>query len=309
MSFTVAGTNIGLTLGQFCDRLLEEHLERSERRELDQLDGAVTSTTTSIVTTHSATGIKPQARIEIDNELMHVWSHTTSTLTSIVARGHGGSTAAAHDDDAIVRVNPRFPRQVLAETLRREVRSWPSTVYALASAEFSVLSTTEAIDLAGLAATDQVRRALRVQRRHWDTTDGSWPLVDAHLERRQNTTDFASGWALRFPNGFDKATDVRVTLGLDFRVPAVLDFTDDLGEDWLLTPGLVDAALFGVAAMLLPGEEVARADQWNQARPRKGEDVPPGYGLQLGGALRQQRDLLLKAEAERLYNAYAPRTR
>lgn len=305
MSFTVAGESIGITLSQFCDRLLEEHLERGERRELDQLDGAVTSTTTIIVTTHGATGIKPQGRIEVDNELMHVWSHTASTLTSVVARGHGGSTAAAHADDALVRVNPRFPRQVLAETLRREVRSWPNTLYAPVSGEFSVLSTTEAIDLDGLA-NDEIVRLCRVQRQHWDTTDGSWPSVSASLERRQNTTDFASGWALRFHAPFDAATDVRATVGIRFRVPATLDFTADLGTSWLLTPGLVDAALFGVAAMLIPTEEVARADQWNQARPRKGEDVPPGYGLQLGGALRQQRDLLLKAEAERLYNAYAP---
>lgn len=304
MSFTVAGESIGITLSQFCDRLLEEHLERGERRELDQLNGAVTDTASTVTLTHNATGVKPQTRIEVGNELMHVWSVADQVAT--VARGHGGSAAAPHLANALVRVNPRFPRQVLAETLRREVRSWPNTLYAPVVGEFSVLSSTEAIDLDGLAETDEVVRVLRVQRRHRDTTDGSWPTVTGHLERSQNLTDFASGWALRFPGSFDSATDVRVALGLAFRVPADLDWAADLGTSWLLTPGLVDAALFGVAAMLLPTEEIARADQWNQARPRKGEDVPPGFPLQLGGALRQQRDLLLKAEAERLYNAYAP---
>lgn len=306
MSFTVAGASIGVTLAQFCDRLLEEHLERGERRELDQLEGSVTDVAGTVTLTHNATGVKPQSRIEIDNELLHVWSHNTATQVATVARGHGGSTAAAHADNALVRVNPRFPRQVLAETLRREVRSWPATLYAPVVGEFSVLSTTEAIDLAGLAATDEIARVLRVQRRHWDTADATWPTLPGHLERRQNTTDFPSGWALRFAAAFDKATDVRVALGLRFRVPTTLDWTADLGTSWLLTPGLVDAALFGVAAILLPSEEIARADQWNQARPRKGEDVPPGFPLQLGNALRQQRDLLLKAEAERLYNAYPP---
>jgi hypothetical protein len=298
MAFVVAGSPIGVTLRQFCNRVLEEYLERGERRELDKLSGAIDALVDDIVTTYGAGAARAGTRIEIDDELMHVWVATDDTHMT-VERGHGGSTAAAHADGATVRFNPRFPRQVIAEQLRREIRSFPDQVYVPVVGEFTVGTTVEAIDLDGLLGYE-VCRVGAIRSTHHDAADNSWPLINGVVAGHADETLFPSGYSLRFPGG-RWAGDVRISLGVRHPTTIVaLDFDDDIGETFMLTARQADAAMLGVAGTLLFTDEVERTQDQAQLRPRRGEDVPPGHRLQAGTALRQERDRLLKLEAERL---------
>lgn len=301
MTITPTGTSLGRTLGDWCDELTREYLARKDRTSLEQLNGAVTTGATSVVVRHGGK-VRPGQELEIEDELLHVWAEST-TNTYTVARAFAGTTAVQHVDNSLVRIGPRFPRITLAEQLRREVRSWPVNLYAVAVGELDIAASTEAFDLAGLSGYDVVR-ICRVQQDHPTDADASWPEISWRFERNQNTTDFSSGYALRLPNAPDTARTIRVTVGYAFPVPATLDFTADLGTTWHLSARLADAAMLGVAARLLGTGEIDRTDDRSQARPRRAEEVPPGHQLQAGESLMRERDRLLMLEAERLANAY-----
>lgn len=305
MAFSISGASLGMTIQEWCDRLREEHLDRTERAELDKLNGAVTTGDTIITSTYAASGMRSQTRVEIGGEIMHLWGAGSTAQSFIVDRGHAGSAAGSHADGSLIRVAPRFTTHQLAEQLRREIRSWPVPLCAVAVGDVSVGASVEAVDLDGLTGTEVVR-LFRVQRANPDVSETSWPVVDASLERRQDLTDFPSGYAIRFP-GDHSAMTARVTLGYRFPVgTGTLDLTADLGETFHINAALADAAMFGVAGKQMISSEIERATDQNQQRPRRGEDVPPGHMLQTGQALLAQRDLMLKLENERILNQYAP---
>ncbi len=305
MSITPTGTSLGRTLGDWCDELHREYLERKDRTPLEELNGAVTTGATLITVSHGST-LRSQVAVEIDDELLHVWGDGSAAQSFVVRRGHAGSTAVQHSDGALVRVGPRFPRITLAKQLRREVRSWPVAIYAVAVGEFDIAADTEAFDLDGLSGYE-LFRVLRVQQDHPTEANATWPEISHVLERRQNTTDFPSGYALRLPVVPGTARTIRVTVGYRHPVPASLDFTADLGTTWHLNDTLADAAMLGVAGRLLATGETDRTDDRSQARPRRAEEVPPGHNLQAGQALFAERDRLLALEAERLLTQYGYR--
>lgn len=255
---------------------------------------------------YAPSGLRAGTTVEVDGELMHVWS-TLDDNRFQVERGLSGTVVNLHQTDALVHVAPRWPLVDIARGLRREIRSWPPALCAVVAADLSVAGAVEALELEGLDDVN-VTRVLRVQRRHHDGADASWPTFGALLERRQSVDSFASGLALRFPHTLGTASTLRVVLGYDFpTTDGAVDFTVDIGTAHHLTRPLADAAMLGVAGRLLLTSETARTADNAQPRPRRGEDVPPGHRLQAGQALLVERDRLLKTELERLHMQYAPR--
>lgn len=305
MTITPTPTPLGRTVGDFCDEILREYLDRNEVVELDRLKQAVSPAADTVYVSFSASGLRAQARMEIGDELLHIWAAADSPGGYVVERGVNGSTPAAHDANTVIRVNPRWPRIVLANQLAREIRTWPTAVGAVAVGDFDVAGSTEAMDLDGLAGFD-VRRVLRVQRDHASAANLSRPGLKGILERRQDPGDFPSGYALRFPMTPGVSTTVRVAVLYAHPIPPAIDFGADLGLAYHLSPRLADAAMLGIAGRLLAADEVSRTDDRSQPRARLAEDVPPGHRLQTGQALLLERDRLLKTEAEALLNAYAP---
>lgn len=306
MTFTVTTPALGRTVSDFCDELRREYLDPQDGHEVDRLNGAITSGATSVFLDFGASSVRPQARLEIGNEILQVWQAGGGTREWVVARGWDGSTAAAAADEALVRVNPRWTRMTLARQLARELRAWPAAVCIPVSADFEVTVGTEAIDLDGLAGVD-VRRVLRVVRENGDPNDAAWPAVPHTLERSSNATAFPSGYALYLPDGCPTDATLRVTVGIGPAAPAAVDFTDDLGTDYGLTHRLADAAMLGVAGRLLMASEVVRTDTASQPRARVADDVPAGHRLQAGEGLLKERDRLLKLEVEAILNAYGMR--
>lgn len=305
MTFDLTGTALGLTLDDWIDQLRTEYLDPHDRAELDLLAGAVTTTATTIVVTHGASKIKAQSRLEVGNEVMHVWA-TTTTDTWTVRRGHDGSTAVAHDDLSLIRADPRWTRIALARQLQRELRSWPVSVFAPVFANFDLAASVESIDLDGLTATTNVRKILTVRRDSPGAGDDTWPSLDAIYESSSNLTAYPSGHGLRFLSTIGTAGTVRVGVGIEHPV-ADLDFTADLGTAHLLNRRLADAAMLGVAGRLLAVDELGRTDSRSWRRGGIADDVPPGHLLQTGAALVAERDRLLKAESEALLNLYPMR--
>lgn len=297
MTFVLNPLALGRTVGDWCDELVREYLDRNEVIELDRLKDAVTADAEEVYVTYSGSGIRSQARLEVDDELMHVWAPADNPGAFVVQRGVNATTPAAHDAGALIRINPRWPRPILAAQLGREIRSWPTAVGAVATAEFDVGPSAVALGLTGLDGVD-VRRVLRVQRQ----ADDGWPGYPYVLERRQD-----DGLpALRFNHAYPRNATLRVAVLYAHPVPATIDFTADLGTDYHLSPRLADAAMLGVAGRLLLADEINRTDDRSQPRARLADQVPPGHRLQTGQGLLQERDRLLKTEAEAILNDYAP---
>lgn len=276
---------------------IERMVYGNQRTQMNRLNEAgFDSTETDLTFEFDADGIRPGAYLEVDDEVMFVWSVAGQVAT--VERGMLGSTAAAHDSGAIVRVEPRFFRVELAEQIATEIRSWPTNVYARAVGSLSAGAAIDAIDLMGLGDMAGLS-LLRVQHRPTTAVSQRWNRLDSvRLERRQAETSFGSGYALVLPAALGTPSTLRIVLRAPFDT-ANLTPTTDLG-DVGLTNDLVDIIPWGVAARLLMTRDIARTDANPQGRSRPAEEVRTGDATQVGRALMQERDRLLAEAANRL---------
>lgn len=313
MSFTISGASLSYTVADFVREVRNRWLEPARTMEFDKLNGAITTGDSYITGTYVPDGIRAGQTIEIDHELMLVWGAGSTANTRIVERGFDGSTADSHADSSLVRIGPRWPAVVIARALVEEVQSWPGTVYALVSGDFTLAADKMVLDLDGLSGFE-VLRLCRVQRKKVlvgvPNTDGRWPVVAATIERRQQTTDFPSGFALRVNEVLESGEQLRITVGYKHPIPASVLPTTDLGTGFHLTASQRDICLAGAAARLLVGTESERTDTASIGRGRMAEQVPPGHRLQAGEeGLWRMRDRLLDNEVRRLHRQYAPKVR
>lgn len=273
---------------------IERQVYGSHRTELNRLNdsGGISSSDGTAVLEFDLGGIRPGAYIEIDDEVLYVWSVDSVTKTATVERAMLGSTAAAHADDSVVRVEPRFTRVEMLAAISAEIRSWPTNLYARYLGSVTMPASATAVDLTGFtvegAALLRARTGPTQDAQRWRNTYG------VRLEVRQQLTDFPSGYSLAVPGAFGAATELHLTLRAPFQVSG-LTTTTDLGALGI-PPRLVDAIPLGVAGRMLMTRDVARTDPHAQGRSRPAEEVRTGDQLQIGRALLQERDRLL-AEA------------
>nr|MBA3621309.1 hypothetical protein [Euzebyales bacterium] len=106
-------------------RMAQRHLggERGPRNKLaaPSGNGFVSSTIQGLVYIYVNNAPPAGAVIQIDDELIYVWSVNTSTKTMTVERGWGGTTRTQHVENSIIEINPKYTG--LFEMLQDEVRS------------------------------------------------------------------------------------------------------------------------------------------------------------------------------------------
>ena len=315
MSLSLATFSHGLTVEDLIDRTIG-HLYGNQRTALNVLDASMTTATTSMTLTDSLDGIRAGAYIEVDDEVMYVRSATGAVAT--VRRGMLGTDAAAHVDESLVKVEPRFRRQQIIQALRAEIESWPFTVYARYVGEVSVGTSVRGVDLAGLAGVDGAQ-LIAAQRSPLESNQTVWPTIpSARLERRQDLTDYPSGYALVFPNfgGNIGVTDrdwpygymvsnvssftARVRVKARFST-AIFSAGTDVGQVMGMPLACAEIAPVGAAARLVMTQDVARTDTNAYGRARAAEEVRAGDATSAGRSLLQWRDRLLDEAAKSLF--------
>ncbi|MDQ3030470.1 MAG: hypothetical protein M3R09_10700, partial [Actinomycetota bacterium] len=104
-------------------RMAQRHLggERGPRNKLVAPAGFVLSTAQSLLYAYANNAPPVGAVIQVDDELIYVWSVNTSTKTMTVERAWGGTARNQHLDGAIIEINPKYTG--LFEMLKDEVRS------------------------------------------------------------------------------------------------------------------------------------------------------------------------------------------
>lgn len=295
MSLALVTTTTGVTPAQLLGPI-ERKVYGNQRTQLNRLNdpGGISAVDGTLTFEFDAGGIRAGAYLEIDDEVLFVWSVAGQVAT--VERGMLGTTPAAHADDAVIRVEPRFFRTDMTEEILTEIRSWPTNVYRRYVGTLSLSSTARAVDADGLLNVSDVT-LLHVSVDP-DETGGRWRTLDARLEPRQVSTSFPSGYALTLPY----ATGTIGTAQVVARSPysgVSLATNADFGTIGM-TRDLVDIIPWGVAARLLMTRDVARTDANPQGRSRPADEVHVGDAVQVGRALMAQRDQLLAEAANRL---------
>ena len=76
--------------------------------------------------------------IEIDTELMLCKTLSTTADTVTVVRGVRGTTAAAHSSGATIKITPPFPRQVVFDAVKDQIKNLYPTLFATETQQITV---------------------------------------------------------------------------------------------------------------------------------------------------------------------------
>lgn len=296
---------LSVTVDDMVKRIRRLYLRGDQRPPMNRVDsGPLTTASTTLTCEFTSSNFpKPGSVLEIEDELLYVWATASPACT--VERGFDGTTAAQHADGTLIELDPRYPRVNIVEAMRSEIRSWPSSLFAVAAGDLDLPASTNAIDLDGASSLEGVRllqltRDQLAQGLSSDVVRESWPFeLRARIDARAETDDFPSGWALVVPHEYGEAVNLRCVIGYAFPTGTFASSTD-LGSTVGLTADLLDLLELGTAARLLLPKVVQRVDPTAQGRSRRAEEVTASDVLRSGGGLWQLRNERLAVAVKRL---------
>ena len=281
------------TAGALLERVNRQLLSGTVE-ERNKLAAGVNDTDTSFTFLYDLKGLREGVVFEVDSELCYVWEATSGTKTAVVERGYGGTTAASHSSDAIVTLNPRFPKAQMLESLNQDIDDLSSPVNGL----FRVVSTNIAyngsdrqIDLTG--ATNVID-LIDVRLRY--LSDDYPVLRGVRLQRNLPTGDFPSGLALVFDEG-----TIAGTLNVRYKAPFVraVSTASDIQSVCLVPQSMEDILEMGVMARMMQTREIKRNFIESQGDTRRSDEVPPGaIRDSFTNILRMRRDRIIAEKAK-----------
>lgn len=272
------------------------------KERLNSLDGALTTATTEVILNYPPSTIDAGTLLSVDYELMHVWHANDRTLS--VQRAMHGTTAVNHSDDALVEIEPRWPKGVILKEMQRELQSLPKSIYKVASADITIASDTNVTDFTGMSGVE-IHRLLSVKL--WDpsTPGDGIRTVSCQLVRDLPAATFASGYGIQIPDGArtGQSLSLRVTYATDLTTSTVASDTN-----LVTTVGLPvtaeDILVYGVASRLMMDHEAQRNDLARQGQQRHAEEVPPQSWIRTAQFYKAMRDERVQQEAARLLERY-----
>lgn len=242
-----------------------------QREPLNDLAVAIASTTATTFTFTYDLNFNPGDVLQLDSELVYVWTINEGAKTALVMRGHAGSTAATHAINSLVTVNPLFPTHRIVQEINNDLHDLharglfqvKTTTFTFSPAVMGYELPADLVDILDVTS---------------DTAgpDQSFPrLRDWRVVRNTATTDFATAVGLVI-------YDDRVTSGQPVRVKYKAAFTSltNLTDDVLTTSGLPTSAHdlppMGAALRLMAPREIKRNFQEAQGQPRRMDEIPAG---------------------------------
>lgn len=277
------------------------HLLAFHRLEQDLLATPLTDTTgTSVVVTDGTIAAlnSPGIYIEIDQELLYVRSYNSTSKTLTVLRGQQGSTAATHAANAVITVNPRFPRYRIFGALNNVLNDISGSAYfTFAETNLTWDPNVWAYDLGDSAALDVYQVTFPLN----PTSTTKWQQMDQGFSLIQglDTSVFPSGIALQFsdPPGVQSGQPIRVRYKKAFT--ALPDLTTDVSATGIPLSG-TDIPPLGAAIRMMLGRPIKRSFVEGEPEPRRGSEVPPGAIEGSVRLLQMMFDQRLKSEIREL---------
>ena len=267
--------------------------------ERNKLATTVTSADTSIVLSYDLGGFREGSVIEIDSELMYVWTALSATKTLEVQRGYDGTTAVAHTVGAIATVNPRFPRQQMLDALNSDIDDLSSTVnglFRVVAQDISYNGSDRQINITSAAGIIDL---LDVRLRY---LADDYPVIrNVRLQRNLPTADFASGFAIVFDEPV-MAGSLRVVTKREFTRAS--SESSDLQSACFVPQSCEDILEMGVLLRMMNGREIKRNFIESQGDTRRSDEVPAGATRDSLTNIQRLRRERIIAEAARLKQQY-----
>ena len=283
---------------QVINRTVRQLLSGTVERR-NKLAANLTASATSVVLSYDLDGLRAGSVFEIDSELFYVWEAVSGTKTLTVERGFNGTTAAAHTANAIVTVNPRFPRAQILEALNDELADLSSPMHGL----FQVKSFDEDYNgsdmLINLPQISSIIDVLTVHIRH--QSDEYFQVRKVKLVRDLPTDDFSSGYAIKFEQPVRQGR-LRIVYKAPFT--ALTNESQNLVTYAGLPATCEDIVNMGVQIRMMAPREIKRNFTESQGDTRRAEEVQAGaVGNSITNLIRMRRDRIM-AEAHRLTRQY-----
>lgn len=296
-------TTLGTVIARGKRRVLS-----GQREIVNKLASSYTAGGTSLSFTYDLGAIQAGAKVEVDNELFHVWTVDSGAKTATVSGAFDGTTAANHDSGDLVYVNPKFPAIEWIDAINDELADLSSPVNGLF--QVKTVDLTVSASAYGYNLTS-VADLLDVQEVRYDTSgpENEWPLVRGwSLARSMPTTDFASGFGLIMHELIpEPGRTIRVRYRAKFTQLGTSDLTQVVETVSGIHAEAVDILSIGAAIRVTSGREIARNFFEAQGDTRRAEEVGAGANLNATAALRALRAQRIAAEAARLEQQWPKR--
>ncbi len=278
------------TLAQMVDDTLRQ-LRGTMRERVNILAGAIDApaplTVENIQLTGNLDGVVIGTLLSVGDETMYVLDTTPASLTAQVIRGYDDTTPTASAQGTLVRVDTPWPRAIVQQHIRDEIRSWAPQVFAIGSVDVPIVNLQRGYDLG--AITNEVVRVLKVTAPAppYVGDPGYWAVPGTSNKSLQdpdypfrynpnaNTTEFPSGKSLTLvsPSTPNYSGDLHVVYATPFDVDTSWSDSTDMIADVGMNSRDLDIPPLGAAARLLRWLSVRRAMLNVQGASRSDQDV------------------------------------
>jgi len=278
------------------DMLLSGYVE-----ELDVITGDVSAGASEIIVQGYASSIVKGVVIEINAELMYVLQVASTTIS--VLRGYGGSTAAAHTANDIVRVSPKFPTNRIISSLNDDLADLSAPgqgLFQMKTTSFTYNAGVDGYDLTGLTSAE-IDSIYSVTYADIGTEAAEPDVSSWRLRRNRDTASFSSGLALILYTGAWPGQKITVMYKSPFT--SITDGTTARSTVGLATTAY-DLPPLGAAMALMTTTPIRREFLDAQGTSRMADEVPPGAISASFRDLMGRRRARVEAEASRLVSQY-----
>lgn len=283
---------------QIIDRAARQLLSGTTEQR-NKLAAGIDSSATSVTTTYELSGLREGQTFEIDSEIFYIWAADSSSQTLTVERGFNGTTAASHSANALITVNPRFPRNQMLEAINDELADLSSPVHGLFQVKTVNIDYNGSDAMIDLAGTANIQEIMSVSVRY--LTDDYIPIRRWRLQRNVPTDDFPTGVALRMDQAV-LAGRLRIVYKAPFS--SLASESNNLQTVAGLPAEAEDIIALGVQIRLMSPREIKRNFTESQGDTRRADEVPGGaIANSITNLLRLRRDRIT-AEAQRLARQY-----
>lgn len=286
------------TVAQVINKTLRQVLSGvTEQR--NKLAVSLNATTDTVVATYDVDGLRPGQVFEIDSEMFYIWTSNAGQKTLTVQRGFNGTTATSHAANAIITVNPRFPRAQILESINDELADLASPMHGLFQVKALDLTYNGSDRQVNLPAVADIIDLIEVRSRY--KSDDYQQVRAVKLLRDMPTKDFGSGMALQLDQDIRQG-DLRVTYKAPF-TKATTE-SDNIQMICGYPESAEDILIMGAQIRMMSSREIKRNFTESQGDTRRADEVPAGaVGNSITNLLRMRRDRIT-AEAARLARQY-----
>ena len=279
------------TLAQMVDDTLRQ-LRGTMRERVNilsqSIDAPAALTVETIYLTSNVDGVVIGTLLSIGDETMYVLDVNGLANSASVIRGYDDTTPVASPSGTLIKVDTPWPRAIVQEHLRDEIRSWGPQVFAVGSVDIPIVNFQRGYDLALI--TSPIIRILMVTAPsppyvgspgYWDVQGNSNisqqdPSQPFRYDANANPTEFPSGKSITLtgPVVPNYAGNLHIVYAMPFDVDTSWTDTTDMVGNVLIDSRDLDIAPLGAASRLLRWLSVRRAMLNVQGASRNDQDVP-----------------------------------